>query len=306
MNNNSHALLPSKPIVEILIASPSDVLEIRKKIPRIFNSWNATHEFAHLSAVEYESHSAPQMGAHPQHILNKQLLDRCQLLIAIFWHKIGTPTPDAPSGTISEIREFSNRKGPQRVMLYFCNRPSPHEIDELPIDEIQVLQQFKKEMQSTALYCDFKLDEEFEANVYRHLETHVRKLVDNQLDRPISEQRKTVAESREDFGSDMRTIADVFARRVEGFISEGGGSPSCYLDAGRDFYNEVAAAIDGWLLRSYNLKPELRYGFDSISNALKVLAQDSNAYLIAFPSFWLEGKAISDKLLTQIRFMESQ
>jgi hypothetical protein len=43
------------------------------------------------------SASAPTLGDHPQTILNSQIIARCQLLVAIFWSKLGTPTPTATS-----------------------------------------------------------------------------------------------------------------------------------------------------------------------------------------------------------------
>jgi nucleoside 2-deoxyribosyltransferase len=59
------------------------------------------------------------MGDHPQSILNRQLVDRCDLLVAVFRTRLGTPTPHGPSGTAEEIERFIASRKP--VLLYKLN-----------------------------------------------------------------------------------------------------------------------------------------------------------------------------------------
>lgn len=78
-----------------MIASPSDVANERQVIRNVIQEWNFTHSEDKnivLMPVGWESHSTPSMGDRPQAILNKQVLAGCDLLIAVFWTKLGTPT----------------------------------------------------------------------------------------------------------------------------------------------------------------------------------------------------------------------
>jgi len=110
----------------------------------------------------WETGSVPEMGDHPQHILNDQMLATSDLLVAMFWSRIGTPTPTAKSGTTEEIREFIKRKGPKRAMVYFCDKPLPHGPSRINSTEIAVLNDFREEMKHQGLYYQFKSLEEFE------------------------------------------------------------------------------------------------------------------------------------------------
>jgi len=59
------------------------------------------------------------MGDRPQAILNKQLGEISNILIGIFWTRLGTHTGQAESGTVEEIEEFMKAGKP--VLLYFSN-----------------------------------------------------------------------------------------------------------------------------------------------------------------------------------------
>ena len=58
-----------------------------------------------LEPVGWETHSVPELGDRPQAIINRQILRESDLLIAVFWTRIGTATGAHPSGTVEEIEE---------------------------------------------------------------------------------------------------------------------------------------------------------------------------------------------------------
>lgn len=109
-------------VINIAIASPGDVQNERDAVLKVFTQWNDTKDDVILHPVMWEHSAVPEMGDHPQHILNERIISKSQLLVAILWSRLGTPTPTADSGTVEEIREFIKKKGPKRVMLYFCTR----------------------------------------------------------------------------------------------------------------------------------------------------------------------------------------
>jgi hypothetical protein len=117
--------------LRVFIASPSDLTEERQAATEAVNDWNAQHAIAELVVllpVKWETHSAPQAGDRPQEAINKQLVQGCDVLIGMFWTRIGTNTGIADSGTVEEIDQFVGAKKP--TMLYFSSRPiDPNNLD---------------------------------------------------------------------------------------------------------------------------------------------------------------------------------
>jgi hypothetical protein len=164
-------------LVRLFIASPSDVAEEREAAVRVVTDWNAAHSLrrkALIEAVRMETHAQAALGDHPQTIINRQLLDRCNLLIAIFWSRLGSPTPKAASGTVHEIMEFAKRKGPENVLLYFSQKDYPNSVDP---DELKRVKEFQKRMQIEGLYIAFADVRDFAAEFRQQLEMRMDDLL---------------------------------------------------------------------------------------------------------------------------------
>lgn len=110
-------------IYRVMIGSPSDLSEERQAATSAINEWNAQHALAQdvvLLPVMWETHAMPTSGVRPQSAINDQLVDRCDILIGMFWTKLGTATGAAASGTVEEIDRFVAAGKP--AMLYFSQR----------------------------------------------------------------------------------------------------------------------------------------------------------------------------------------
>ena len=91
-------------LYRVLIASPRDVEDERKIVREEIARWNTMHAESMaivLLPIGWETDATPDSGVSAQAAINRQLVDNCDLLIGIFWTRIGTPTLDAASGTIS-------------------------------------------------------------------------------------------------------------------------------------------------------------------------------------------------------------
>ena len=109
----------------VLIASPSDLTEEREAATIAINDWNAQHAAAEgivLLPVKWETHARPESGVRPQGAVNAQIVQTCDILIGMFWTKLGTDTGVAESGTIEEINQFVEQQKP--ALLYFSDRPT--------------------------------------------------------------------------------------------------------------------------------------------------------------------------------------
>src|ERR1700732_560154 len=104
----------------ILIASPSDLIDERQAATEAVSEWNAQHAVAEsvvLLPVKWETHATPQAGVKPQEAINNQLVRDCDILVGMFWTKVGTDTGVAESGTVEEIDRFVAAGKP--ALLYF-------------------------------------------------------------------------------------------------------------------------------------------------------------------------------------------
>lgn len=119
-------------VLKVMIASPGDVSAERQIVRDVLVEWNHVHSEDRrlvLMPIGWETHSSPSMGDRPQAIINKQILSDCDLLVAVFWTRIGSPTGAAVSGTVEEIQEHV-RAG-KSAMIYFSSAPvRPDSVDE--------------------------------------------------------------------------------------------------------------------------------------------------------------------------------
>lgn len=163
-------------VYKIMIASPGDVDKERSLIRDVILSWNnrfAESRKAILLPVGWETHSIPEMGAHPQTILNKQLLEVSDLLVAIFSTRLGSPTLEHPSGTVEEIKKFIETN--KTVMLYFSNEPVDRQIPNT--DQYRQLETFKEDCKSKGLYAEYNDLNDLRTKFRDHLDMRMEKLI---------------------------------------------------------------------------------------------------------------------------------
>ena len=138
-------------VIEIMIVSPSDVSKERNIIRDVISDWNATHardRSVVLLPLSWETHTSPEMRDRPQEIINRQLLYDADLLVAVFWTRLGSPTGVAPSGTVEEIEKHLNADKP--AMIYFSSAPvHPDSIDN---GQYSALKAFKESCKQKRAY----------------------------------------------------------------------------------------------------------------------------------------------------------
>lgn len=156
-----------------MIASPKDVEHECQLARQVINKWNALHsedKEVVLLPIGWHTHTAPEMGDHPQKIIDKQILAETDLLVAIFLHRLGTPTLDAQSGTAHEIDSHTQSGKP--AMVYFLEeKVDPSEFNREQYDK---LVSFKKDMKNKGLLHECKRSH-FENKFLEHLTITVNK-----------------------------------------------------------------------------------------------------------------------------------
>ena len=162
-------------VYRVMIGSPSDLSEERLAATAAVEEWNAQHadaEGAVLLPVMWETHAMPTSGVRPQSAINDQLVDRCDILVGMFWTKLGTPTGVAASGTVEEIDRFVAAGKP--AMLYFCERKAVK--GKVDLKQTVKLQKFKEATYKRSLVGSFANVVELKQVLLRDLTRQIRRL----------------------------------------------------------------------------------------------------------------------------------
>lgn len=160
-------------VLSVMIASPGDVTKERNIIRDVIHEWNDINAKATkcvLLPVGWETHSAPDLTGRAQDIINRTVLEHCDLLVGVFWTRLGTPTGDAESGTVEEIKRHISEKKP--AMVYFSTAPVAPE--SLEPQQYAALQEFKKWCHSQGLVEKYDNVSDFSDKFRRHIQLKVR------------------------------------------------------------------------------------------------------------------------------------
>ena len=164
--------MPRKSTVyEVLIASPGDVIAERGVVVEVIDDWNASHAKSfgiNLQPRRWELDTVPELGERPQAIINKQIVDDADMLVAVFSARLGSPTGVAVSGTVEEIERC--RQGGKAVFVYFSTAAVPREHDS---EQLKQLNEYKRELASRRLYFEFGNTNDLRRLVGRHLAKHM-------------------------------------------------------------------------------------------------------------------------------------
>jgi len=108
----------------------------------------------------------------PQEVVNRAIVDSCDLLLGIFWTRIGSSTGLAESGTLEEISRVAKAGKP--IMLYFSRvGMDPESVD---LEQLGLLKKFKTQTYPNALTESYKSLIEFRDKLSKQLELKVRDL----------------------------------------------------------------------------------------------------------------------------------
>jgi hypothetical protein len=269
----------------IMIVSPSDVQEERKICKDVLYHWNALNAQKSrilLNPVGYDINSHPASGENPQAAINHQILDTADIIIGIFWTKLGTPTQEYSSGSVEEITRHVDAG--KQVMIYFSNVPvSPDKIDT---NDYKRLKEYKKSIQNKAYYKEFNSTENFEHQLASHIQLLVNDTMTGFCD------TETVPPS-----STERNIADQLTDLEKGLLCKAANGDGTILitDIARGMLH-IQISGDAKQTRTSREVSEIREGVQNL--VLKALIgitnAKSNVYMVSARGYRvadiLEGK----------------
>jgi hypothetical protein len=150
----------SATVLRVMIASPGDVQKERAVVREVISEWNSTngaHRNVMLLATGWETDVAPEMGDAPQHIIDKRILEDADLLVGMFWTRLGTPTASYASGAVEEIEEHLK-----------AGKPAP--LDSVDPTQYQALKAFKDSCRTRGLFETYADVDDFRRKVSKDLQ----------------------------------------------------------------------------------------------------------------------------------------
>lgn len=156
-------------VIPVMIASPGDVAREREVTRAVIHDWNDVNSQRSgivLQAVGWDSHSSPELGERPQSLINKRILKDCDILIGVFWTRLGTPTGTSASGSVEEIEEHVAAGKP--AMIYFSSQPvAPESVD---LEQYQKLKEMRSHWMDQGLIETYDTEEEFRRKLSKQLQ----------------------------------------------------------------------------------------------------------------------------------------
>lgn len=170
------------PVCRLMISCPSDVkteIEIINKVVDNINDSIGMSMDIFVKTLHWSRNVMPEAGDFPQSIINKQILDKSDAIIAIFGNKIGSPTQHYESGTVEEIEEMI-KKGKQ-VFVFFSDKPIRR--SERNEKEEKKVETFKRKYRNRGVYVEYGSDEEFSEIITRNLTRYLTAELANEANR---------------------------------------------------------------------------------------------------------------------------
>ncbi|GAB4078090.1 hypothetical protein [Nostocoides australiense] len=156
-------------VVNVLLAAPGDTDAARVAVLEEVARWNGRYAEGRgfvFSPWSYVLHATPLLGDRPQAIINRQGVDKSDVVVAVFGTRVGTPTGVDVSGTVEEINRAVELGKP--VHVYFLN--GNVNLSDVDPDELQRLTEFKTSLQDKGLYAEYATPQDLARQVRDALE----------------------------------------------------------------------------------------------------------------------------------------
>lgn len=178
--------------INVAIASPGDLIEEREllidKLERKFRI-DRHEDLCNYRLKVHGWEDLPSQNGYAQDVINKHIIEKMDVVLAVFKHKLGSPTINQetgkekfPSGTAEEILFALDNKdndGPLG-MVYFYSKPPAPSFEAENYDNIKNewnrLKSFKSSIQSKVIYKPFTTKEELIETVSKDLMKNIQSL----------------------------------------------------------------------------------------------------------------------------------
>ncbi len=156
-----------------LISSPSDIpdddlLIVHREIVRWNGAYGSTFRTS-VTPINWNINAAAEYGRPAQDAINDQLVDACDMGIALFATRLGTPTRDSVSGTANEIERLSEAGRPVGVL----RSRRPVDLAGVDLEQAQKLEEYLDKISKNGLLMDYGNEAQLAAQVQNFVRTAV-------------------------------------------------------------------------------------------------------------------------------------
>ncbi|MAS95065.1 MAG: hypothetical protein CMO55_17860 [Verrucomicrobiales bacterium] len=224
-------------IVKIVFCGPGDVSKELEIAAEVIEKWNLRNFEAlncGVSLTNWKKNSVPSMEKRGQAVINGQLIDEADLMIAVFWRRFGTPTGMHSSGTEEEVVRAMAREIP--VMLYFSDLEAP--MIEPDHEQAKLLEDFRRRAMATGLPGTFRSRRDFKEQLERHLDENIRKFLTAEDGKTDGTDERVIAQSAKGDGN-VQLVGDSNTVNIK---STGPKRPKVVMDYGEGFISPAQQA----------------------------------------------------------------
>jgi hypothetical protein len=204
--------------IRVVVSSPSDVLPERQAVFDAIEQLNAAYSAKGIfvRGLGWEQLS-PGIDDSAQKLINKHVVTGHDILIALFWRRLGSPTQSHRSGTIEEIElarlNSSSPFGEFRLQVYFKDEIGKGSEIDSPEDFLKVLSYRKELAETGVLYKNFSIKDDLSRLVRTNIQNAVEFFLSNSSLTP----QNIVINNANSFDDEDPGLLDLFATAETSF-----------------------------------------------------------------------------------------
>ncbi|MBI5337087.1 MAG: hypothetical protein HZB45_05315 [Mycolicibacterium rufum] len=173
-------------VLKVLISSPGDTADEVAAVKEALHGWNGDRSEAAgviLLPRHWRSDAVPRVGAGSgQGVINEQLVDDADIVIALFDSRLGQATDSAVSGTAEEIQRASDAG--KHVHVWFSNESVSRDVN---VKQFVALRKFRQSLESEGLLGQYNSPSDLAYKVRSAVEDDIRRMgLDTPTTRPDS------------------------------------------------------------------------------------------------------------------------
>lgn len=186
--------------ISLTLCGPGDVakeIDLAKEVIEEWNVENFDLLNCGISARHWLSDAAPSMRARGQEVINWELIDTADLVVAIFWQRLGSPTGLHDSGTAEEVNRAQARG--IEVMVYFSDLEDVRANSDP--DQRDKLSAYRAKAMQTGLPWTFQSRSEFRKRFADHLNKKVREILAKKPTKKAAKKRPSISQNQSGTGN---------------------------------------------------------------------------------------------------------
>ena len=202
--------------IRIFLASPGDVSSERALIETIVDNWNKRwlrSKNVIFDLLRWETGIVPDFGDDVQDVVNKQT-DEFDILIAVFWTKVGTETSRSISGSVEEYERALDRlRNGENIQISFFFKNAAPNLEDIDTEQLNQLREFKKTIpKEGGLYQEFSDDETLRLQIDLLLDRASERFALNKLEPHVkpdkSAQKKSITDPKKSDSASLAVVDD--------------------------------------------------------------------------------------------------